>query len=120
MLAHLGGETLSIAFKSFFLAIGEVRIVSPERVASQDEATVLALPLKARLARLRRVLPVSETKIASLLALNGASFLTTRLRSLALIALVLAPRLRTFLALNAISGVMLNQQRFWHTEVLWP
>jgi len=53
---------------------------------------------------LRRVLLVSEAKIASLLALNGASFLTSRLRSLALSALVLASRLRTFLELSAING----------------
>ena len=37
---------------------------------------------------LRTVLLVSEAEIASLLALSGASFLTSRLRSLALSALV--------------------------------
>jgi len=56
--------------------IGEARIVLPERVASpvlpervasQGEATVLTLPLKVSLALLCRVLPVSETEIASLL-----------------------------------------------------
>jgi len=70
--------------KTFFWAIGEARIASLERVASQGEATVLALPLKASLALLSRVLPVSEAEIVSLLALSGASFLTLRLRSLAL------------------------------------
>ena len=55
--------------------IGEAKIVSPERVASQGKATILALPLKVRLALLRRVLPVSEVEIAPLLALSGASFL---------------------------------------------
>jgi len=76
--------------KTFFWAIGEARIASPERVASQGETTVLALPLKASLALLRGVIPVSGIEIASLLALNGASFLTSRLRSLALSALVLS------------------------------
>jgi len=76
----------------------------PERVASQGEATVLSLPLKASLALLCRVLPISEAEIASLLALSGASFLTSRLRSLALSALVLVSWLRTFLALSAVSG----------------
>jgi len=84
--------------------IGEVRIVSPERVALQREVTILALPLKASLALLRRVLPISEAEIASLLVLSGALFLTSRLRSLTLSALVLASRLRTFLALSSISG----------------
>ena len=65
-------------------------IVWPERVASQGESTFLALPLKASLALLHRVLPVSEVEIAPLLALSGASFLTSRLRSLALSALVLS------------------------------
>jgi len=76
--------------KTFFSAIGEVRIASPERVASQGEATVLALPLKASLALLHEVFPVSEVEIASLLALSGASFLTSWLRSLAFSALVLS------------------------------
>jgi len=84
--------------------IGKVRIVSPERVASQGESTFLALPLKASFALLRRVLPVSEAEIASLLALNGASFLTSWLRYLTLSAFVLASRLRTFLAPSDISG----------------
>ena len=70
--------------------IGEARIVSPERVVSQDEATVLALTLKASLALLRGFLPVSEAEIVLQLALSGASFLTSRLRSLALSALVLS------------------------------
>ena len=94
------------------MAIDEARIVSSERVASQGEDTILALPLKASLALplkaslalLRRVLPVSEPEIAALLALNGASFLTSRLRFLAFSALVLVSRLRTFLALSAVSG----------------
>ena len=84
--------------------ISKARIVSPERVASQDEATILTLPLKASLALLHIVIPMNKAEIASLLALNGASFLTSRLKSLALSALVLASRLRTFLALSAISG----------------
>ena len=77
--------------KTFFWAIGEARIASPERVTSQGEATILALPLKASLGLLRGVLPVSEAEIASLLALSSASFLTLRLRFLALSALVLSP-----------------------------
>ena len=71
--------------KTFFWVIDEARIASLERVASQGEATVLALPLKASLALLRGVLPVSED-----LALSGASFFTSRLRSLALSALILS------------------------------
>jgi len=82
--------------------LGEARIVLPKRVAY--EATVFALPLQASLALLRRVLPVSEAKIASLLALSGASFLTSRLRSLAHCALVLVSQLRTFLVPSAVSG----------------
>ena len=76
--------------KTFFWAIGEARIASPERVVSQGEAAVLALPLKASLALLLGVLPMSEAEIALLLALSGASFLTSRLRFLALNALVLS------------------------------
>ena len=76
--------------KTFFWVIGEVRIASPERAASQGEATVLALPLKASLALLRGVLPMSEAVSASLLALSSSSFLTSRLRFLALSALVLS------------------------------
>jgi len=81
-------------------------IVSPERVASQGESTFLALPLNASLALLRTVLPVSEAEIASLLALNGASFLTSRLRSLALSALVLSPAASLALlnSANDVSG----------------
>ena len=82
--------------KIAFLAIGEARIASPEKVASQGEAIILALILKASLALRSRVLSLSEAEIVSLLALSGASFLTSRLRSLALSALVLALRLRTF------------------------
>jgi len=77
--------------KTFFWAIGEARIASPKRVVSQGEATVLALHLKASFALLHGVLPASEAEIASRLALSGASFLTSRLRSLALSALVLSP-----------------------------
>ena len=69
---------------SFFSAIDEAKIASLEKVASQGEATILTLPLKASLALLREVLPVSEAEIASLLALSDASILTSRLRSLAL------------------------------------
>ena len=76
--------------KAFFWAICEARIASAKRVASQGEATVLTLPLKASLALWRGVLPLSKAEIASLLALSGASFLTSRLRSLALSALVLS------------------------------
>jgi len=60
--------------------------------------------LKTSLAILRKALPLSEAKIASLLALSGALFLASQLRSLALSTLVLASRLRTFLALNTVSG----------------
>ena len=62
--------------KAFFFVIGEARIASPERVASPCEATVLALPLEVSLALLRNVFPSREVKIASLLAPNGALFLT--------------------------------------------
>jgi len=79
-----------------FLAVSEARIASPKKVASQGEATVLALPLKASLALHNRVFSLSEIVIASLLALSGASFLAPRLRLLALnSALVLTLRLRT-------------------------
>ena len=50
---------------------------------------------------MRRVLSVSEAKIASLLALSGVSFLASQLRSLALSSLVLDSWLRT-LALGAL------------------
>ena len=93
-------KTMGLVCKAFSLAISEARIVSPKRVASQGKATILALPLKASLALLHRVLLLSEAEIASLLALSGASFLTSRLRFLALSALVLASRLKT-LALGA-------------------
>ena len=81
---------MGLDLKTFFWAIGEARIASPERVALQGETTVLALPLKASLALLRGVLPVSEAETALLLALSGASFLTSRLSSLALSALILS------------------------------
>ena len=92
--------------KTFFWAIGEARIASPKRVASQGEATILALPLKASLALLHGVLLVSEAEIASLLVLSGASILTSRLRSLALSALVLSPAVSLALLNSAddISG----------------
>jgi len=85
MLARLGWEALGLAFKAFFLAIGEARIVSPERVASQGEATVFALPLKASVALLRIAFSLSEAEIASLLALSSASSLALQLKSLALV-----------------------------------
>ena len=84
-----------------FLAVGKARIALPEEVAPH---TVLAVPLKASLALHSRVPSLSETEIASLLALSGASLLASQLRSLALSALILALRLRTFLALGAGSG----------------
>ena len=74
------------------MAISKVRIALPERVASQGEATFSALHLKASLALLRRAPPLSEAKIALLLALSGALSLTLRLRSLALHALSVALR----------------------------
>jgi len=86
---------VSLAFKAFFLAIDEAKIAFHERVASQDEAAILALPLKASLALLCRAPPLSGAEITSLLTLSGALFLTSRLRSLALGALVLASRLKT-------------------------
>jgi len=91
-------------------------IASPERVASQGESTILPLPLKASLALLRRTLTLSEAELAPLLALSGVAFLASRLRSLALSAFV---RLRTFLALSAVSESEMNQQRYSHIEVLW-
>ena len=72
------------------LAAGEARIASPEKVASQGEATILAPPLKASLALYSRVLSLSEAEIASLLSYSGALSLPSQLRSLALSALVLA------------------------------
>jgi len=65
---------MRLAFKAFFLAIGEAKIASLERVASQGEVAVLALPLKASLALLCRAPPLREAKIASLLALSGSFF----------------------------------------------
>ena len=53
------------------MAVGEARIASPEEIALQGEATILALPLKASLALLRRAPPLSEAKIALLLALSA-------------------------------------------------
>ena len=67
------------------MAIGEVRIASPERVASQVEATILALPLKASLALLCEAPLLSKARIALLLALSSALSLASRLRSLALV-----------------------------------
>jgi len=75
---------------SFFSAIDEAKIASLEKVASQDEATILTLPLKASLVLLCRAPPLSEAKIVLLLALSGALSLTSTLRSLALGALPLA------------------------------
>ena len=86
------------------MAIGEAKIALPERVASYGETTVLVLPLEANLGLLRRALPSSEAKITSLLAPSGTLSLALRQRSLALSALVLASRLRTFLAFSVVSG----------------
>ena len=61
--------------KTFFWAIGEVRIASPERVALQGEPAVLALLLKVSLALLCKLPLLSETELASLLVLSGALFL---------------------------------------------
>ena len=100
--------------KVTFLAVGEAGIASPEELASQGEAIVLALPLKASL---RRALSLKETEIASLLAPSGASFLASRLRSLVLNSdLVLALRLRTFLALSAGSGSEAASKCYHHIE----
>jgi len=84
----------------FFLVIGEARIAFRERVASQGEAAVLALLLKASLPLLCRAPLLREAELVSLLALSGALFLTSRLRFLALSALILALWLKT-LALGA-------------------
>jgi len=102
MLAPLGWEVLCLALKAF-LDVGEARIASPERVASQGKPTILALPLKVSLALLRRALSLSEAEIASLLALSGASFLASQLRFLAFSAIVLASWLKTFLAFSVVS-----------------
>jgi len=121
-LAPLGWEALGLALKAFFLAIGEARMASLERVVSQGETIILALSLKVSLALLHRALPLSEAEIASLLALCGASFLTSQLRSLALSALVLASRLRTFLALSVVSGSdtnAINTQRCFSLNLAW-
>ena len=82
------------------MAIREASLAFPERVASQGEAAILALLLKASLALLCGAPLLSDAKLASVLVLSGASFLTSWLRFLALSALVLASRLKT-LALGA-------------------
>ena len=118
--SSLGLRALGLAFKAF-LAVSEARIASPERITSQGEATLLALHLKVSLALLCIAPPLSEAKIASLLALNGASFLASWLRSLELSTLVLASRLRTFLALSVVSESNAESATLLaHREVLWP
>ena len=67
----LGCEALGLALKAFSFAIGESRIASPERVTSQSEAIILALPLNVSSALLCKVFPLSEFTIASLLALRS-------------------------------------------------
>ena len=84
------------------MAIGEARIASPERVASQGEATILALPFKESLALICKAFSSSEFKIIALLAPSGALSFDSRLRSLAFNALVLALQIRT-LALGVVS-----------------
>ena len=54
------------------MAIGEAKIASPGRVASEDEVTVIVLPLEANLAPQCRVFSASEIRRASLLALSHA------------------------------------------------
>ena len=84
------------------MAIGEARIASPEKIASQGEATILILPLKASLVLLCRAFLSSLAKIASLLAPSGALSLASRQRSLALGDLSLASRQR-FIGPGAVS-----------------
>ena len=69
---------------AFFLTIGDVKVASPEGVDSQGEATVLLPPLEANLALPCRVLPASEVRRASLLALSRAFPLALRQIILAL------------------------------------
>ena len=54
------------------MTIGKATVASPEGVASQGETTVLVLPLEVNLALMCRVLPTSEVRRASLLALSHA------------------------------------------------
>ena len=78
------------------------RIASPEELASLRKAVALALPVETSLALLCSALALSEVRVGSLLAPNGASMLASWQRSLALSsALVLALWLRTVLALRA-------------------
>ena len=87
------------------MAVSEARIASPEELASRGEATILALPVKVSLALHSSALALSEAGVASLLAPNGASMLTSWQRILAISsALVLTLRLRNVLALSAGSG----------------
>jgi len=98
-ISPLGLRKPGLSLEDFLFGYSKARIASPKRVASQGEASFLALPLKTSLALLCRASPLSEAEIASLLALSGASFLTSWLRSLAQ-CLSSASRLKT-LALGA-------------------
>ena len=64
--------------------IGEAKVASLEGVALQGEATVLVLPLEMNLAVSCRVLPASDVRRASLLAVSRALLLTSRQSILAL------------------------------------
>ena len=66
------------------MTIGEVKVVSPEEVASQGEATILVLRLETNLALPCRVLPTSEVRRALLLALSRALPLSSWQSTLAL------------------------------------
>ena len=82
-ISSLGLISLRLSLKGFFV-IGEARIASPERVASQSETAALILLLEANLGLSCRAFPLSEVRIASLLAPSGALFLASHAAGLSL------------------------------------
>ena len=54
------------------MVAGEVRVVSPRELASRGEAAALALPVEASFTLHSSALALSEARVASLLAPNGA------------------------------------------------
>jgi len=84
MLAFLGWKASGLALEASFLAVGEVKIASPKELASRSEAIALVMPVEANLALHGSALSLSKVGVASLLAPNGVSLLTSRLGTLAL------------------------------------
>ena len=115
ILRILSREALGLALRAFFLVIGEAKITSPERVASQGEATALVLPLEANFAWPCKAFSSSEVRIASLLALGDALSLASRQKFLTLGAVngsesesaMLLARIGAFVLASHVAGLVL-------------